>query len=102
MTGDVEELAMELRLGADSVRENDNTALANSNDDFGLLESKLHFLRKELQQYISEAHLMAYTDSLTGLGNRNAYTEVIKRMDAKIAEGTADFSVAVFDINGLK
>ena len=102
LTGDVEELAMELRLGADSVRENDNTALANSNDDFGLLESKLHFLRKELQQYISEAHLMAYTDSLTGLGNRNAYTEVIKRMDAKIAEGTADFSVAVFDINGLK
>ena len=102
LTGDVEELATELRLVADNVQGNDETALANSGDDFGLLESKLHFLRKELQQYISEAHLMAYTDSLTGLGNRNAYTEAIKRMDAKIADGTAEFSVAVFDINGLK
>ena len=95
LTGDVEELATELRLVADNVQENDETALANSGDDFGLLESKLHFLRKELQQYISEAHLMAYTDSLTGLGNRNAYTEAIKRMDAKIADGTFDHPLQI-------
>ncbi len=102
LTGDVEELATELRLVSGYAQEYDEAALTKSDDEFGVLEGKLKFLREELKHYISEAHLMAYIDSLTGLGNRNAYTEAIKRMDEKIANGTADFSVAVFDINGLK
>ena len=47
------------------------------NDEFELLESKLHFIRDELKQYITDAREMAYTDALTGLGNRNAYFEEI-------------------------
>ncbi len=100
LAGDVEELASELHLVSETEQKPEEAA--NSGDDFTLIESKLKFLREELQNYITEAHSMAYTDSLTGLGNRNAYTKTIKRLNTQIVVGTADFSVAVFDINGLK
>ena len=100
LAGDVEELASELHLVSEP--EQEPQEVADSGDDFVLFESKLKFLREELQKYITEAHSMAYTDSLTGLGNRNAYTKAIKRLNTQITVGTADFSVAVFDINGLK
>ena len=99
---DVEVLAVELRLASDSVQSYDESANSDYNDDFDILEDKLHSLHKELQQYIQTARSKAYTDSLTGLSNRNAYEDAIKRLDAQIADGTADFSIAVFDINGLK
>ena len=100
LAGDVEDLATELHFvsGTKQVLEE----LTSPGDDFALLESKLKFLRDELQYYITEAHSMSYTDSLTGLGNRNAYTKTIKRINTQIEVGVADFSVAVFDINGLK
>ena len=100
LAGDVEELASELHLVSETEQKPEEAA--NSGDEFALIESKLKFLREELQNYITEAHSMAYTDSLTGLGNRNAYTKTIKRLNTQIVVGTADFSVAVFDINGLK
>ena len=100
LAGDVEELALELHLVSETKQVLEE--LTSPGDDFALLESKLKFLREELQNYITEAHSVAYTDSLTGLGNRNAYTKTIKRLNTQIVVGTADFSVAVFDINGLK
>ena len=73
---------------------------------FEVLGKRLNFVRKELQRYINDAHTAAYTDMLTGIGNRNAYIDMTKSLDAEIsastAENPADFSVAIFDINGLK
>ena len=102
LSDDIEELATQLRLASNSVYSYEEESNSNQDDDFDVLEDKLHFLRKELQQYIQDARSMAYTDSLTGLSNRNAYEDAIKRLDAQITDGTAGFSIAVFDINGLK
>ena len=45
---------------------------------------------------------MAIKDALTGIGNKAAYIDRTKELDRKIAAGNAAFSVAVFDLNGLK
>ena len=44
----------------------------------------------------------AYRDTLTGLQNRTAYYEYNHALDARIAEGTADFSLVMVDVNFLK
>ncbi len=44
----------------------------------------------------------AYRDTLTGLLNRTAYYEYNQVMDKRIAEGTADFSILMVDVNFLK
>lgn len=44
----------------------------------------------------------AYRDTLTGLQNRAAYTEYSQALDGNIAEGTADFSLMMVDVNFLK
>ena len=66
------------------------------------MDGKLKVLSRELRKYISDARSAAYIDSLSGLGNRNAYDKALKKFDARIAEGSVSFSIAVFDINGLK
>lgn len=44
----------------------------------------------------------AYRDTLTGLQNRTAYYEYNQVLDRRIAEGTADFSILMVDVNFLK
>ena len=45
---------------------------------------------------------MSHTDTLTGAGNSSSYIERITEIGDKINEGTAIFSVMVFDVNNLK
>lgn len=45
---------------------------------------------------------MAITDALTGIGNKTAYIEKARELDEKTKTGPYIFSVAVFDMNGLK
>ena len=45
---------------------------------------------------------LAIMDALTGLGNKAAYIEKTKHLGEMIKAGNAAFSVAVFDLNGLK
>lgn len=56
---------------------------------------------KEAYEYIASTHLMAFTDSLTQLGNRNAYeTDMLQ-----LSEHLADLDclvMALFDLNNLK
>lgn len=47
-------------------------------------------------------NVMAVTDALTGIGNKAAYNDRMKELNEKIQTGEAAFSVAIFDINGLK
>ena len=107
LTNEVDELARELRLA--SRRNDEDKALHKKKEHHngvgnGLeeLSDRLNFVRKELRLYIEDAHDMAYTDVLTGCGNRNAYFDILKKIDEKIAGDSADFAIAVFDINGLK
>ena len=109
MTDEIEELAEELSLttGFQSV---DAERYMNPNkfkatDTSTLLQEiydRLRSVRKELREYIEKAHIMAYTDILTGMGNRNAYFEVKEKLNKKIGKGDISLAVAIFDINGLK
>ncbi|MBQ7159019.1 MAG: diguanylate cyclase [Treponema sp.] len=104
---EVEELSGELKIASgnwygDIEREKNDSAHSTATDYFEELGEKLKFVQKELHQYIKYAHSLAYLDALTGVGNRNAYADVEKRLNKKIEENNADFSIAMFDINGLK
>ena len=44
----------------------------------------------------------AYRDSLTGVGNKTAYTEKMKALDAGIGMGETEFAIVMLDINNLK
>ncbi|MBP5350237.1 MAG: GGDEF domain-containing protein [Clostridia bacterium] len=59
-------------------------------------------LRLNLKRFIDFVHAQAYIDGMTGVGNKAAYLELVKEINDKIAAGTAAFSIAVFDVNGLK
>ncbi|MBO4639990.1 MAG: diguanylate cyclase [Treponema sp.] len=109
MTDEVEQLAEELSLttgfqsvDAEQYMNPKKQGYAASADLLQEFDDKLKSVRKELRDYIAKAHTMAYTDVLTGIGNRNAYFEAVDRLSKKIGKGQANFAVAIFDINGLK
>ena len=74
----------------------------NPEDELEALGSKLRAMQLELGRYLDYMHGQAYTDSLTRVGNTNAYQEEIRSLNEQIKSGTADFGVAVFDIDNLK
>ncbi|MBR5746307.1 MAG: diguanylate cyclase [Clostridia bacterium] len=59
-------------------------------------------IKVNLKHYINFIHSKAYTDVMTGIGNRSAYFNYIRDIDEEIKNTDLRFSVAVFDINGLK
>ena len=59
-------------------------------------------IRLNLKRFIDFTHAQAYIDGMTGVGNKAAYLELVREINEKIAAGTAAFSIAVFDVNGLK
>ena len=111
LADEVESLAQELRLATGRRAEKFDyerllkeraSGQIRTKDGFEELSGRLKAVRDELQRYIDDAHKLAYTDALTGSANRNAYIDAIKGLNKEIKEGKADFSLAVFDINGLK
>ncbi len=63
---------------------------------------KTEDMKKRLKDHMEYLHQQANTDYLTKVGNVRAYFEHRERVKADIKNGTADFAVAMFDINGLK
>ena len=59
---------------------------------------------EEIQEAeLGSARLMAYTDPLTGVKNKNAYIEDIDGIERRREDGVLkDFAIIVFDVNGLK
>ena len=109
MTDEVEQLAEELSLttgfqsiDAEKYMDSKKGSAKASADLLQEFDDRLKTVRKELRDYIAKAHKMAYTDVLTGIGNRNAYFEAKDRLSKKIEKGNAHFAIAIFDINGLK
>ena len=66
------------------------------------LSGAIRLTRDELRGYIDYVRKRAYTDGLTGVGNQAAYQSCVDALEPAIREGTAAFSMAIFDINGLK
>ena len=66
------------------------------------LEEMVQRIREQKQE-LGSVKQMAFTDPLTGVKNKYAYLEVMKRVDSGIADGSVtEFGVIVFDLNGLK
>ena len=70
--------------------------------EIGDLAKSIHLMAGEIAEYFKFVRSQAYQDAMTGVGNKAAYLEAVHILDRKIREGMADFSVAVFDVNGLK
>lgn len=56
---------------------------------------------KDAFDYIQRTHQMAFTDSLTELGNRNAYETSCVRM-AHDFDSVRSLCLILFDLNGMK
>lgn len=77
----------------------DSKAKGNDISDFG---ERILAMQKVLRHEIANVHRQAYVDALTSVGNKAAYLETVRHLEDDIKNGTAVFSVAIFDINGLK
>lgn len=106
LTVDMGELSQELRLASGQqwkgARHEESRPRAAGSGTMEELSDMVREVREEMREYIADAHALAYTDALTGAGNRTAYFNEVDRINRQIGEGGACFSVAVFDINGLK
>ncbi len=107
LTDDMKELAGELLLasGRDAAEEKRVHAKpdpSGAGDSIEALNAMVHSVREEMRSYIADAHALAYTDAMTGVSNRAAYLKAVDRLNREIARGTAAFSIALFDVNGLK
>ncbi|MBO4882190.1 MAG: GGDEF domain-containing protein, partial [Lachnospiraceae bacterium] len=71
-------------------------------DEISAISKKIRSLQKYMGVEIAFVRAQAYKDMLTGLENRTAYTEYIEKLENKVKNKVADFTVAMFDINGLK
>lgn len=78
---------------------------ARTEESNGLVQLKeqIYNTKVAIKDYIEYAHHQAYLDTLTGLGNRNAYYLVVENIEKKIDNDEyLNFAVIVFDINGMK
>ena len=100
LSGDVEKLSDEIKTRPGAELHIDEEA--SGADTIGAIGHKIRVMQKQLKAYIQYAEEQAYTDSMTGVGNKTAYLDRIKEINAEINAGTAAFAIAVFDINGLK
>ncbi|MBR5406714.1 MAG: diguanylate cyclase [Lachnospiraceae bacterium] len=103
----IETLAHEITAGSgkdlsDELAYADDKECTGQVDEIGAMSAKIHSLRDYMSRQISYVRSAAYKDGLTGLENRTSYFEYIEQLDALVEKGTAEFAVAMFDINGLK
>ena len=99
---DVNDLLAEIQIPDKEVVE-ENDFDDGENDHLAVLRKQIKYTRKELKNYLDYTRQQAFIDSLTKLGNRNAYYDAVKKVNEIIQNDKhASFAVAVFDINGLK
>lgn len=101
----------ELLIGIDkinclkSIDDNTKTKLSNDTnkkvEDIDTLKDEIDQMQTDLRHKIEIVHKQAFIDRLTSLKNRAAYMETINSIDSHMKE-EIPFSVAVFDICGLK
>mgnify|MGYP002852291396 FL=1 len=80
-----------------------NTEISyKSNNEIGILAESIRKISIELKEYISYIRTQAYTDAMTGSRNKAAYMDRVKILERRTAEDMAEFTVYIFDVNGLK
>lgn len=102
----IETLANELsegrRLEGAELLQKDTAGRSLYDDELNALSEKIRSLQEYMSVQIGYVRSKAYRDGLTGLENRTAYLEFIVEINEQIGNNVAQFSVAMFDINGLK
>ena len=72
------------------------------NDEIGKLTESFSHMVSTLADKNKMITAMAFLDGLTGVKNKNAHRETVRRLDKQIEEGTAKFAVVMLDVNNLK
>lgn len=80
----------------------DVSITADTKDEIGTLAKSFSETADRLKAQMDYINSLAYTDSLTGINNNTAYLRDTAELRNGIEKGTADFAVAVIDVNGLK
>ena len=75
---------------------------AKSDDEIGQLTTSFSNMITSLREKNKMISAMAFLDGLTGVKNKNAHLEMVRRIDKQIIEGTAKFAVCMLDVNNLK
>ena len=99
---DLEGLTKEIIEGDAQADEEEGAMSSSAGETIEALGLKIGSMQEKLKKYIFHVRTQAYTDIMTGFGNKTAYLEDVGAINKKIEEGNAVFSVAMFDINGLK
>lgn len=73
-----------------------------SKDEVGILADSMQQMADCLSVYMDRINELAYTDPLTGVKSKVAYTEEVGRLEKSIKEGVAQFGLVFFDLNNLK
>ncbi len=71
-------------------------------DEIGKLNRAFLVMSRSLKAYIEHFHGLAFTDDLTGLNNKTAFTNACELLDTEIRMGRAEFTLIVMDVNNLK
>ncbi|WP_191015316.1 sensor domain-containing diguanylate cyclase [Treponema zioleckii] len=80
-----------------------NTTITfHSNNEIGKLSNSIQKIAIELKEYIDYINAQAYSDRMTGCKNKSAYIDKVKMLEQRMREKLSDFTVYVFDVNGLK
>ena len=72
------------------------------NDEIGQLTEMFELMANSLKRYFDHFHSLAYTDSLTGLNNKAAFTMTKEVIESEVKMGRASFTIVVMDVNNLK
>lgn len=73
-----------------------------SKDELGVLATSILKIEEALSEYIEQIRDLAYRDFMTNCKNKSAYLKKLSQIGERIKEDLADFTVYVFDVNGLK
>lgn len=75
---------------------------AKTDDEIGQLTTSFSNMISSLREKNKMISAMAFLDGLTGVKNKNAHREMVRRIDKQIEEGNARFAVCMLDVNNLK
>ena len=98
----LDEINAESGYSADDLAIDSQTGESDEQSGIMKLSTEVKVIKEDLKRYIDYVHQKAYTDGMTGVGNKTAYLELVQALNNRIIEGTAQFSIAVFDVDNLK
>ena len=76
--------------------------IKTKHNEYDELSDNIRAIYNKLRKYLNYIDKEVYTDDTTGVNNKAAYRKRIHELDESISDDKADFSVAFFDINGIK